>query len=137
MDDDRRWNDKDLDRLEVELMVNIEDRKTSYKQLLTTSKQSLQAIRYLRKELEEYNQEYYLPDDDPEFFYKDHLIARECKKPKVDVTHHVVSDGIVTINHYYYRSKILAFWKYIFLMSEHIDDFVEISKYMEQKVEEP
>jgi len=137
MDDDRRWNDKDLDRLEVELMVNIEDRKTSYKQLLTTNKQSLQAIRFLRKELEEYNQEYYLPDDDPEFFYKDHLIVRECKKPKVDVTHHVVGDGIVTVNHYYYRSKILAFWKYIFLMSEHVDDFVEISKYVEQKVEEP
>ena len=132
-----KMSDRELDRVELELMMDIEDTNVSKKKLVSTCKHSLEAIRYLRKELEEYNQEYYLPDDDPEFFYKDHLIARECKKPKVDVTHHVVSNGIVTINHYYYRSKILAFCKYIFLMSEHIDDVVEISKYMEQKVEEP
>lgn len=128
-------SDHELDKIEITLMVDIEDKNVTKKELISTCKKSLDAIRYLRKELDFYNEEYYLPDDAPDYFKKEHLTEKECKNAKFDVIHHTVGDGIVTLHHYLYRSRIMAFHKYVMLMSKYVDDFVEMNRYNIAKVE--
>ena len=128
--DQRLLTSKDLDQLEVQLMVDIEDRRTSYKQLLKSCKESLNAIKFLRKTLSEYEEEYYLPDDYPNqnYFGKEDVIVISCDKPRFDVCHHVLVDSLVTINHYQYKSRVKAFWKYVDLLSKYNEDYVDISR---------
>ena len=124
--EDVQLSDRELDNLEVELMVDIEDPNASKKKLVSSCKKSLQAVRYLRKELDFYTEEYYLPADAPEYFEHEDVIKRSCNTPKFDVVHHIVDGNLVTRNHYQYSSRLKAFCRYADLLGKAIDDYVEL-----------
>ena len=131
--DDIQLSDRELDNLEIELMVDIEDYNVSKKKLISSCKKSLQSVRYLRKELNYYNEEYYLPDDAPNYFEHEDVVVKQCESPKFEVIHHVVNGNVVIRKHYQYRSRIKAFCCYANLLGKAIDDYVELVRFNIEK----